>query len=288
MGGAIVLYFVALRRLGPDLVDEGAPIATRRQIACFLGGVALLWISSDYPVHDLAEKYLYSVHMVQHMLITLAAPPLLLLGVPHWLQRWILRPAPLAFVAKRLCRPLAAGSIYAVSVAISHSPAWVNATLEHHALHFFAHLAIFAAALIMWFPVVNTMPEYPRMSHPVKMVYLFLQSVIPNVPVAFLAFANGVVYKYYATVPRPFSLSAVEDQQLAGAIMKLSGTLILWAVIVGVFFTWFREEHGPVNAPPPKRVADGEAPVLPEVLTWDHVERELSRSPSSPSSQQPH
>src|SRR5436305_4251228 len=186
MGGAIVLYFVALRRLGPDLVDEGAPIATRRQIACFLGGVALLWISSDYPVHDLAEKYLYSVHMVQHMLITLAAPPLLLLGVPHWLQRWILRPAPLAFVAKRLCRPLAAGSIYAVSVAISHSPAWVNATLEHHALHFFAHLAIFAAALIMWFPVGNTIPEYPRMSHPVKMVYLFLQSVIPNVPVAFL------------------------------------------------------------------------------------------------------
>ena len=274
MGGALVLYFLALRRLGPQLVDEGQPVARRSQVAFFVAGVALLWISSDYPVHDLAEKYLYWVHMIQHMLITLAAPPLLLLGTPQWLQRWILRNPVMDFVARRLCRPLAAGVIFAAATAISHAPFWVNGTLEHHELHFFAHVLMFVTAMIMWFPVTNSMPEYPTMAPPVKMAYLFLQSIIPNVPVAFLTFADGVVYKYYAHVPRPFSMNAIEDQQLAGAVMKISGTLILWSVIIGVFFTWFRDEHGPVNAPPPRRVRP-----LPEVLTWDDVERELSRPP---------
>src|SRR5581483_11541575 len=139
MGGALVLYFLALRVLGPRLVEEGKPLASRAQIFYFVSGVALLWIASDYPIHDLAEKYLYWVHMVQHMLITLAAPPLLLIGTPEWLQRWILRNRVMDFVAHWLCRPLIAGVIFAVSTAIGHAPVWVNGTLEHHNLHFFAH-----------------------------------------------------------------------------------------------------------------------------------------------------
>ncbi|MDQ1395145.1 MAG: putative rane protein [Acidimicrobiaceae bacterium] len=278
MGGSVVLFFLAVRHVGPNHVPEGELVITRRQLASFVSGVAFLWLFADWPVHDLSERYLYSVHMVQHMVFILVAPPLLILGTPQWLQRWILQPKPFDFVARKLCRPVVAAVIFNVAVAVSHAPGWVNFTLEHDSVHFFAHLFIFATAMIMWFPVVNTMPDYPTMGPAVKLVYLFIQSILPNVPVAFLAFSNGVIYTFYARVPRPFPISAVEDQQLAAAIMKVGGTFIIWSVMLVVFFSWYRDEHGPMSAPPKR------TPLMPEVLTWDDVERELARvEPAQPS-----
>ena len=80
-------YFIALRRLGPKLVAAGEVIATRRHLVCFTLGLLALWIPSDYPIHDLSERYLYSVHMVQHLMFSMIAAPLLLLGTPAWLAR---------------------------------------------------------------------------------------------------------------------------------------------------------------------------------------------------------
>lgn len=274
MGAAVAGYVFALRRLGPHLAPPGEPVVTRRQLQLFTAGVALLWLFADWPVHDLSERYLYSVHMVQHLVFTLVAPPLLILGTPTWLQRRILQPRTASAVVRRLARPLAASLVFNGAIAVSHWPAWVNYTLEHDAVHFFAHLFIFSAAMLMWFAVLNRMPEFPVMSPGVKMLYLFGQSIIPNVPVAFLAFATGVVYKFYATVPRPFSVSAVEDQQLAAAIMKIGGTLLIWSVMLVVFARWWEEDRaaGALDTTPP------DPPRLPDILTWEHVERELSRA----------
>jgi putative membrane protein len=261
-------------------------------VASFCSGVAFLWIVSDWPVHEIGEQYLYSVHMVQHMVMTLVAPPLLLLGVPGWLTRWILRPKALASAVRVLARPVIAAVIFNVTVAVNHYPGLVNAVLEHHALHFSAHLWAFSAAMLMWFPVVNRLPEFPTLSAPGRMVYLFLQSIIPNVPVAFLAFADGVVYKFYATVPRPFGWSAIEDQQTAGAIMKVGGTFIIWGIIVVVFFRWYAEFEAkekaeralrrvPVAHPPdPSVLVEADA----GALTWADVERELAATPPAPGS----
>jgi cytochrome c oxidase assembly factor CtaG len=155
---------------------------------------------------------------------------------------------------------------------------------------------LFVASMIMWFPVVNKLPEYPSMSPPVKMGYLFIQSIVPNVPVAFLAIATGVVYKFYATVPHPW-INAVTDQQLAAAIMKVGGTFYLWSIILVVFFRWAgsgdrkreaAEERAASAAAGAARVART-APVaagpdvaMPDVLTWDHVAGELARSQPAP------
>src|SRR5206468_10988250 len=167
---------------------------------------------------------------------------LLIVATPQWLQRWILKPKALDFTVKRICRPVPAAVIFNCVIGVGHAPFYVNFTLEHDAVHFFAHLLLFTASMIMWFPVLNRMPEYPRLGQPGAMVYLFIQSIIPNVPVAFLAFADGVVYKFYAHVPHPW-LDAVDDQQLAGGIMKTGGTLIIWSVILLVFAQWYRDEH---------------------------------------------
>jgi len=274
------------------VLPRGTRVASRAQVASFAAGLALLWVASDWPLHDLAEHYLYSAHMLEHMLISLLAPPLLLMGVPAWLTRWILRPRALSATARVVCRPLIATVIFNSVIAIGHAPFYVNGTLEHHFLHFWAHLLLFVASMIMWFPVVNKLPEYPTMSPPVKMGYLFIQSIVPNVPVAFLAIATGVVYKFYATVPHPW-INAVTDQQVAAAIMKVGGTFYLWSIILVIFFRWAgsgdrkreaAEDRAASAAAGAARiglaapVAAGPDVAMPDVLTWDHVAGELARS----------
>jgi putative membrane protein len=260
-----IAYREALLRLGPRLAPAGEPAATRRQKVQFGLGCLLLFAFASWPVHDLAERYLFSVHMVQHMVFTLIAAPLLLVGTPGWLVSWIIR--PVLPVMRRLVRPLPASLVYNGVIAVSHSAGWVNYTSSHEFPHFLAHTLIVMTAMLMWLPVLHDRPELPSMSAPVKMVYLFAQSLLPNVPAIFLAFAEHPLYQWYAHAPRIWAgFSAVEDQQLAGAIMKTSGTMIIWGTIVVMFFRWYR---------------DSERRGGPDVLTWEDVERELARTPAA-------
>jgi putative membrane protein len=271
MLGIIAFYVWAMRRVGPGKVVPGETVVTRRQGLLFGLGVVALWVHADYPIHDLGEHYLFSVHMVQHIGFTLIAPPLLLLGTPAWMIRWLFVERPRVYaVARRVLRPLTAAIVYNLMTVLTHWPLVVNTAVEHHPVHFFVHVVMLLSACAMWFPVVNRVPELPTMSYPVKMLYLFLQSVIPTIPASFLTFGDTPLYSSYAHAPHPW-LSAVSDQALAGALMKLYAGTLLWAVIIGVFFRWnSQEEERHVRA---RREA---------VLTWDDVQRELERTTPPP------
>lgn len=236
-------YVYAVRRLGPRHVAPGQPVATRAQLAAFSLGIVTLWVGADWPVHDLGEDYLYSVHMTQHLLFTLVVPPLLLLGTPAWLARQVLRPPRLYRVTSRLVRPLPALAIFNALIVITHWPAFVDATLRSEPLHFAAHAAVFGAALLMWCPVVAPLPEWRPLTPPAQMLYLFLQSIVPTVPASFLVFAERPIYRFYETVPRLWGLSAGEDQRIGGLLMKLGGGLLLWGIITVLFFRWHAEEE---------------------------------------------
>lgn len=231
-------YLWAIRRGG------GEPVA-RRQVITFTAGVATMWIASDWPVHDLAERYLLSVHMTQHLLLSLVAPPLLLLGMPAWLLRRVIAPRPINFLIRTLARPIPAIVLFNLVIAVTHAPPVANAMLYHHAWHFVGHAVLFGAATIMWWPVVSPLPEMPTLSHPAKMVYLFVQSLLPTIPASFLTFGSTPVYTFYTHVPRIWGISVMTDQLIAGLIMKLVGGAILWGVITVVFFRWGAlEERG--------------------------------------------
>ena len=264
----VLAYWWAVTRLGPRHAPPGRPPVTRRNVLCFAAGVAFLWGFADWPVHEISEGYLFWVHMVQHTVFSLVAPPLLLLGTPTWLLRLIVRPAWLRAVVGRLARPLPGLLLFNGVVAVSHAAAWVDFTLRNELAHFAAHTLLFTVAVIMWLPVVNRLPGVVRtVSYPVRMIYLFGQSILPNVPAAFLVFAERPIYRFYAEAPRAFGLSAVEDQQIAAAVMKIGGTTIIWGVIIGMFFHWYTVSQRDKG----------------DVLTWDDVERELSRtSPARP------
>ena len=258
-------YWAALHLLGPRFVEPGEGVATRGQKACFAAGLLTIAVAEGWPLSDIAANYLYSAHMVQHLLFTLAAPPLLLLGTPHWLARTLVRRPGLWPVMKRVTRPLPALIIFNAVLVTSHWPALLDLTLHHQVVHVASHIALFTAATIMWWPVVSPLPELPRLSYPAQMVYLFGQTIIPTVPASFLTFASSPLYHFYTTVPRAFGISAVDDTRISGLIMKLGMGILLWSIIAVLFFRWSSRE---------------ERPERPDVLEWQAVERELNRTES--------
>jgi putative membrane protein len=236
-------YVLLVRKVGPQFAAPGAPPVTRRQVVCFGLGVAAVWVASDWPVHDLAEESMYSVHMVQHLLLSMVATPLLLLGTPGWMARWILRPPSAGFrIVRRLARFVPALVVFNVVLVLTHWPALVNASLESHVAHFAVHALIFLASLIIWLPVLSPLPEIPRLAPPTRAAFLFLQSIVPTVPASFLTFGAKPLYKFYEGAPHLFGATTLEDQQVAGLIMKIGAGMLLWMLIAVVFFRWAAEE----------------------------------------------
>ncbi|HJR45452.1 MAG TPA: cytochrome c oxidase assembly protein [Actinomycetota bacterium] len=236
-------YIAALRYLGPQRAPAGEPVATAKQKAFFFAGVAMLWIGADWPIHELGEDYLFSAHMVQHTLFSLVAPPLLLIGMPRWLLRALVGGPRAIKVAKVVTRPLVGLLLFNVVIVVTHWPALVDLSLTSELVHFVLHSVLFVSATIMWWPVVDPLPELSRLSPPGKMLYLFLQSIVPTVPASFLTFADGVIYEFYATVPRLWGIDVVTDQRVAGLIMKIGGGLLLWLAIAYLFFKWNAAEE---------------------------------------------
>jgi putative membrane protein len=251
--GAIAAgYALAIQRLGPRLATPGSPVITRFQIATFSGGLLALWIASDYPIHDLGERYFFWVHMIQHTTYAIIAAPLLLMGTPTWLARWLLTPRWLLHTVRRLTRLIPATIIFNLVIIITHVPVVVNASLHHALLHFGLHALIVVSSLIVWMPLLSPLPEVPRLPPLGRMLFLFLQSVVPTVPASFLTFGDRPLYKFYETVPRLWGISALDDMRFAGLIMKLVVGFSLWITITVIFFRWHSAED---NGPPARRVS---------------------------------
>ncbi len=236
-------YALALRRLGPRLAPTGTPVVTRLQLASFGAGVLALLVASDWPIHDLGEGYLFSIHMVQHTVFSIIAAPLLLIGTPAWLARWILSPRWLLRTVRYLARLIPATIVFNVVVIVTHTPVVVDAALHNALLHFAMHLLIVVSSLLVWMPLLSPLPEVPRLPPLARMLFLFLQSIVPTVPASFLTFGDHPLYRYYETVPRLWGVSALDDMRVAGLIMKILVGFSLWIVIAIVFFRWYNAEE---------------------------------------------
>ncbi|MEX0833702.1 MAG: cytochrome c oxidase assembly protein [Actinomycetota bacterium] len=236
LGAVLFAYLLAWRRHGPDAEK-------RRKVTLFSLGMAALFLAAEWPIHDLAEGYLYSVHMVQHLLLTLVAAPLILAGTPAWMVRPLIRNRSVKRVMRFLTRPLVALVAFNGVLLASHWPEVVELTVRSHPAHFLAHVVLLGSAVLMWWPVFSPLPELPGISPPGQMLYLFLQSLAPTIPASFLTFGSSPLYKIYETFPQIWGISAISDQRMAGLIMKIAGGLILWGVITAVFFRWYNEER---------------------------------------------
>jgi putative membrane protein len=233
----VASYTYAIRKIGPRIVTTGE-VVTRKQLTAFIAGVLMLWVASDWPIHDISEEYLYSVHMFQHMMYSYFVPPLVLLATPYWLFDLIFSSNRSRRVINFATKPVIAGVLFNLVIMITHIPALVNQSVSNGPLHYALHVLVITSSLLMWFSVCG--PDKQRhLSYGGKTIYLFLMSVVPTVPAAWLTFAEGAVYKHYDIAVRVWGLSVTTDQQLAGAIMKTGGSIFLWSIIVFIFFRRF-------------------------------------------------
>lgn len=271
VASALALGVYAVRVIGPKVVPAGQAIVSRSQTVAYACAIAALWIASDWPLHDISEEYLYSAHMVQHFLLSLVVPPLLLVAMPEWLARLIVSGTGQTGVwVRRLAAPIVAGVLYNVVVAASHATTVVNTSADIGAFHYLIHLTVFTVSLLMWVPIVGPLPEL-RLSGPVQMIYLFMMSIIPTVPAAWLTFADRAVYTTYDHDVRVFGLSVIEDQQAAGVFMKVVAGGYLWVWIAARFFGWSAAHYRRLEA-------ESAVTTFTGTLTTADVEAEFERT----------
>lgn len=211
---------------------------TAAQGLSFLGGLVVMFLSLNGPVHDISDYYLFSGHMVQHLALTIVVPPLLLAGTPGWMLRPALAFAPVAALAKRITPAAAAFAIFNLILAGWHLPPLYNAAMYHHEVHIIQHLMFLVGAVIMWWPLLSPLPELPRLSYPGQMLYSFLMTLPMTVVSIFIVYADHVLYPAYASAPRLWGLSPLEDQRLGGLIMWIPGGLFFYLLTSIIFIRW--------------------------------------------------
>jgi len=270
-------YIYMVRVIGPRAVPAGQPVLSRMNTIAFPLAMLTLWLASDWPLHDVSEDYLYSAHMIQHMMLSYFLPPLALMATPTWLARILLGEGAIRRAVGFLSKPVVAGVLFNAMVMILHIPLLVNASLDNGALHYALHVMVVGSSLLMWMPVCGPVAEF-RMGVAGSMIYLFMQSVVPTVPAAWLTFADGVVYDAYDRPLRLWGISAIDDQQIAGAVMKSAGGFFLWGIVIYLFFTKFAVRDDEAynfrrngKMPPSEIIGNDEA-----LLTTADVEREFA------------
>lgn len=249
LGLAAALYALAA---GPwrRRLPGSAPLTTA-QALCFALAVGVFALALESPLDDLADDALFSVHMGQHLLLVLVVPALALAGIPGWMLRPLLCRRRIATVVRLLTHPLVAFALANGVFALAHLPAvfdWVQGDEAAHALE---HLLFLASGLLLWWPVLSPLPEFPRLSHPMQMGYLFLQTLPCNIVGALLTLAGGPLYAAYAQAARPEWITAAEDQQVGGLLMWIGASLYYFLAMALVFFAWAGREEGGTSLPDP-------------------------------------
>ncbi|MBA3644667.1 MAG: cytochrome c oxidase assembly protein [Gemmatimonadaceae bacterium] len=217
--------------------DLGTPLKSSTA-AAFASGLLLLFLSLNGPLHDLSDDYLFSAHMVQHLLLTLAVPPLLIAGTPGWMLRPALRNRQVASVARFVTKPFACFTIFNLVIIAWHLPPLYNLAMANHNIHIAEHLMFLAGAVLMWWPFLSPLPELPRLSYPGQMLYSFLMSIPMSVVAVSITMADHILYPAYAAAPRVLAITPLEDQLMGGLIMWIPGGFIFVIIMTVVFFKW--------------------------------------------------
>jgi cytochrome c oxidase assembly factor CtaG len=212
------------------LRDRGTPVPGWR-IALFASGILMLLVAFVSPVHALGER-MFSFHMLQHVLLGDLAPLALLGG----LTGPILRPALRWLYRFRfLANPLVALPVWAVNLYAWHLPFLYDAALRHDLVHALEHLCFFTGGLIMWLPVVETLPAPEWFGTGAKLGYIAVVRVVETILGNVFFWSGSVFYTVYAHQNRLWGISALEDQGLAGGVMMIEGSIVTLVALAWLF-----------------------------------------------------
>lgn len=264
---AAILYALGSRRRtgrpGAGRPSGGRPSAL--QAAAFYAGLASIVIAVDSPIDAYADELLW-VHMLQHVILLTVAPPLILLGRP-WPTMWRALPlrmrtalgrevarSRLAAPLRSLAKPLTAWILFSATILVWHIPAAYDLTERNGVVHAGEHATFFFFGLLFWARVIDVGPLRPHLQWPARIAYIVGAMIVGWVLAIVFIVAPEPIYQHYADLAtRPGGISALADQQLAGGMMWVVGSVALTIALLVGLYHWVAPE------PPPR------APVLDPV-----------------------
>lgn len=233
---ALVAGYVTMTRRRPS-----------RQAGYFFAGVLVLLFAQCSPLDALGDTYLFSAHMIQHLLLLLIVPPLLILGIPAWLaERW-LAVSRVRHAERLLRQPAIAWLLGLGAMYVWHAPALYNATLANATVHIFEHLCFLVTGVIFWWPICAPLPASRYAPLP-ALLYLFTAAVAGSLLGIILTFASPGLYPAYLhpvdtrgflpLIRDGWGISPAMDQQFGGLIMWVPGGLVYLSAIIATFARW--------------------------------------------------
>jgi putative membrane protein len=228
------------------------PVPVRTQYL-FAQGIAVLFLALTSPLHTLSDEYLFSAHMVQHLLLTLVAAPMLIAGTPGWLLAAICRSLHITGLMRRLLHPVLAFGLYNLVFTFAHLPFFYDRALGSDLLHGLEHVIFVTSSLLLWLPILSPWKELPRYHVLGQIAFFFAQTAPAMLLGGLITGAGAPLYPTYANAPRVFDLDVMADQQLAGLIMWVAGGTYFLIAAAVQFFRWAAKEESRNRRPDPAR-----------------------------------
>ena len=234
---AVIAFAYAVR--ARTLVRRGQPVPAWR-IALFALGIALLVLAVASPLAAVAEDELFSFHMTQHLLLGDVAPLCLLAGLTGPLIRPLLA-LPGVYRLKVLANPLVALPLWAANLVLWHMPTLYEGAVENGAVHALEHVSFFAAGIVLWLPVLETLPAPEWFGTGAKLGYIVGVRLVATVIGNVFIWASSPYYDVYEAGDEFLGLSPSADQSLAGSLMMLEGSLVTVVAIAWLFLRMAQE-----------------------------------------------
>jgi|SRR5579863_2617409 len=244
IGGTLLILALYVYAVGPfrEKFFPGEEFSMGKAVA-FVIGVNLIFLSLFTALDELGDRYLFSAHMLQHLILTMVGPPLMLIGIPGWLIQPLLRNRIILKIGKVLTHPAVAFTLFNVDLWLWHAPLLYDATLLNETLHILEHLTFIVFGVIFWWPMFSPVKEgLPRLSTGGQILYLFFGSMPMVLLGAGLTFAPPL-YTPYINAPRVWGLSPATDQQLGGLLMWVPVSLYIIVIMSILFIRWMQRQE---------------------------------------------
>ncbi|MGH7985992.1 MAG: cytochrome c oxidase assembly protein [Candidatus Binataceae bacterium] len=233
---------VALAALYAAVALGGSRRPRRGQVAAFAAGLMLMAGVMSGPLERLALDRLFTAYIAQQIALVMLVAPLLLLGTPDWMLRPLLANRFVAPLWRRITHPFLTVLIFAAFFASIHFPAICNRVCHVHQFYYGIRLMLLVVGVLLWWPILSPLPEFPRLSYPVQILYLF-SLTIPMVAIsAPITFSRSILYTFYAEGAHPWGIPPLEDQALGGLLMWVGDGFYILSVITVIFFRWMAHE----------------------------------------------
>jgi putative membrane protein len=217
---------------------------SRWQILSFAVAQILLFLAIASPLDQISEQYLFSAHMLQHVILIYPVPLLWLWGTPDWIWRIPLQMEAFAPIVKFVTRPQVAFILFNFIFYVWHLPPMYEWALRDSKIHFLEHATFMGGALLLWWPLVQPLKELPRF-HPGSQLLFLLAGSIAQIPLfGILVFSHDALYPTYRVAPRLFAdIDAMGDQQLGAAIMKITAMIVMFTSLAVIVLRWYYTEE---------------------------------------------